>query len=125
MKNYAGFYVILATLCAILAYNSLVVVKTDSLLVERAHELKAVCDSSYADRKAAYDVLEKSFFDTETLITSFINHSAYSEAKNNIIEIRYDIEYGDICKLKSDVDELISYLEDIADNEKLKINNIF
>lgn len=125
MKNYAGFYVILVLLCAILGYNYTVVLRADEHLADAARELRVMCDEPDERLKTAYDSFAEEFYSREALITSFINHSAYNEAKNNIIEIRYDIEYGDICKLKSDVDELVSYLEDIADNEKLKINNIF
>ena len=125
MKNYAGFYVILGLLCAILGYNYTVVLQTDEYLAQTARELRVMCNEPDERLKAAYETLADEFYNREALITSFINHSAYNEARNNIIEIRYDIEYGDICKLKSDVDELVSYLEDIADNEKLKINNIF
>lgn len=125
MKNYAGFYVILVLLCAILGYNYTVILQTDEYLAQTARELRVMCNEPDERLKAAYETLAEEFYNREALITSFINHSAYNEARNNIIEIRYDIEYGDICKLKSDVDELISYLEDIADNEKLKINNIF
>lgn len=125
MKNYAGFFVILILLCAILGYNYTVVLRVDEQLAGMARELREMCDESDERLKTAYDSFAEEFYDREALITSFINHSAYNEAKNNIIEIRYDIEYGDYCKLKSDVDELVSYLQDITDNEKLKINNIF
>ena len=125
MKNYAGFFVILILLCAILGYNYTVVLRSDEQLADMARELRRLCDEPDERLTEAYDSFAEEFYSRETLITSFINHSAYNEAKNNIIEIRYDIEYGDICKLKSDADELVSYLDDIADNEKLKINNIF
>ncbi len=125
MKNYAGFFVILILLCAILGYNYTVVLRVDEQLAGMARELREMCDEPDERLKTAYDSFAEEFYGREALITSFINHSAYNEAKNNIIEIRYDIEYGDYCKLKSDVDELVSYLQDITDNEKLKINNIF
>ncbi len=125
MKNYAGFFVILILLCAILGYNYTVVLRVDEQLAGMARELRDMCDEPDERLTTAYDSFADEFYDREALITSFINHSAYNEAKNNIIKIRYDIEYGDYCKLKSDVDELVSYLQDITDNEKLKINNIF
>ena len=124
MKNYIGLYIIILLLFTLVLYTFIFVHEVKTNLVEDAKILSSI-DMIDDNTEMLFDKIENNFFEMEYKITSFVNHSVYKDVVKELNDIKYDIEFNLLSDFKKDTASLLKFLEEIVDNEKPKINNIF
>ncbi len=124
MKNYIGLYIIILLLFTLVLYTFIFVHDVKTNLVEDAKILSSI-DMIDDNTKILFEKIENNFFEMEYKITSFVNHSVYKDVVKELNNIKYDIEFNLLSDFKKDTALLLEFLEEIVDNEKPKINNIF
>ena len=124
MKNYIGLYIIILLLFTLVLYTFIFVHDVKTNLVEDAKILSSI-DMIDDNTEMLFDKIENNFFEMEYKITSFVNHSVYKDVVKELNDIKYDIEFNLLSDFKKDTASLLKFLEEIVDNEKPKINNIF
>ena len=124
MKNYIGLYIIILLLFTLVLYTFIFVHDVKTNLVEDAKILSSI-DMIDDNTEMLFDKIENNFFEMEYKITSFVNHSVYKDVVKELNDIKYDIEFNLLSDFKKDTASLLEFLEEIVDNEKPKINNIF
>ena len=124
MKNYIGLYIIILLLFTLVLYTFIFVHDVKTNLVEDAKILSSI-DMIDDNTKILFEKIENNFFEMEYKITSFVNHSVYKDVVKELNNIKYDIEFNLLSDFKKDTASLLEFLEEIVDNEKPKINNIF
>ncbi len=124
MKNYIGLYIIAALLFILMCYTYIFVGDVQRELLADAKELSTM-EVFNEETDKLYRKIENNFLKMEYRITSFVNHSVYKDIVKELDEIKYDIKFKIISDFKKDSAGLLKILEEIIDNEKPKINNIF
>ncbi len=124
MKNYIGLYIIIILLFSLIFYTFIFAKDVRINLVEDARKLCAI-EEIDENTDILFKRIEDNFFKMEYRITSFVNHSVYKDIVKELDEIKYDIKFQIISDFKKDSASLLKFLEEIIDNEKPKINNIF
>lgn len=124
MKNYIGLYIIIALLFGLIFSTFIFMNDLEINLLKDAKEL-AGTEKIDENTNVLYKKIEENFYKMEPVITSFINHSVYREIIKKLDNIKYDIQFEKLSDFKKDAAGLLKILEEIIDNEKPKINNIF
>jgi hypothetical protein len=124
MKNYIGLYIIAALLFILMCYTYIFVGDVQRELLADVKELSTM-EVLNENTDKLYRKIENNFLKMESKITSFVNHSVYKDIVKELDEIKYDIKFNIISDFKKDSASLLNVLEEIIENEKPKINNIF
>ena len=124
MKNYISLYIVISVFAIVTFFGLREMSALQSDVLEPA---KAMCEKISAGESVAEDYhrIVREFSDHEIVLNMYINHSQYNNIVICLTEIGNDIEYNRTAELECDIKRLVYYLEDIAEGEKIKINNIF
>ena len=124
MKNYFPLYIIIAVFAFVVLYGN----KEMSDFEREVLKPASVMCEKISRGESAEDYYEKivhSLDEHDVVLNMYINHSAYNSIMICLTEIGNDIEHDRRDELEADAKRLVYYLQDIADGEKIKINNIF
>ena len=94
----------------------------NSNLLAKAYNLKTVAKEDLHD---SFESFKNSFERMEESMMMLVNHTSYNNVAKCVIRIEHDINNEHYYNLKIDIDELIFSLEEIINNEKSYLSNIF
>lgn len=122
MKNYTGFFIILFLLCLMLIVSTVQFNSFEKQLLDKAYKLS---EDSGENRNELYNDLKNSFIRCEKRMMMLVNHTLYKDTAKCVLKLGRDIEFGNELNIKTDMDELIFYLEEMINGEKSGLDNIF
>ncbi len=124
MKNYIPLYVIIIIFAIVVLFGIREMSSLEKNILEPAIVMKEKISMGESVEED-YQRIAKEFSEYETVLNMYINHSLYSNIVVCLTEIGNDIKYERIAELEFDVKRLVYYIEEITDDEKIKISNIF
>lgn len=120
MRNYIGFYAILAVLIFLLVFSNFIFNSFKKDVLDKVYELKD--NEIVADN---FNTVKQNFKKIQPILMTISNHSNLKEINKYLIRIENDINSGYKYNLKNDIDELILCIEEILNGEKCILSNIF